>query len=222
MKFQNSIILFLIKFHFPGSHHDYDLNLVEELEFFKNKVLLLERDLQSILDEKEELILSRDSYKLKMERLNEKLNQVLRTNNKSVSSDDNKSFLIDIDSMLMENRFLKEKIKSLDEEKVLLNKKLSKFKDALEKQLPSSSQSSPFSPSSKPLSSLSGPLPSPSAPSGPTSLSASSIVSSKQIEQLISSDALNQLDVTPSNLAHLRSLIIALFEELQVIKYNHY
>lgn len=207
--------------HFPGSHHDYDLNLVEELEFFKNKVLLLERDLQSILDEKEELILSRDSYKLKMERLNEKLNQVLRTNNKSVSSDENKSFLIDIDSMLMENRFLKEKIKSLDEEKILLNKKLVKFKDALEKQLPSSSQSGPFSPSSKPLPSLSGPLSSSSAPSGPASLSASSIVSSKQIEQLISSDALNQLDVTPSNLAHLRSLIIALFEELQVIKYNH-
>ena len=206
--------------HFPGSHHDYDLNLVEELEFFKNKVLLLERDLQSILDEKEELILSRDSYKLKMERLNEKLNQVLRTNNKSVSSDENKSFLIDIDSMLMENRFLKEKIKSLDEEKILLNKKLVKFKDALEKQLPSSSQSGSFSPSSKPLPSLSGPLSSSSAPSGPASLSASSIVSSKQIEQLISSDALNQLDVTPSNLAHLRSLIIALFEELQVIKYN--
>lgn len=52
--------------------------VVAQLETFRNRVSLMEQDLQSILDEKEDLILSRDSYKRKVERLNGKLNELLR------------------------------------------------------------------------------------------------------------------------------------------------
>lgn len=55
----------------------------------------LEIDLQSVIDEKEELVTERDAYKCKVHRLNHELNVLLKGENHSV---------IDIDSLIMENR----------------------------------------------------------------------------------------------------------------------
>jgi hypothetical protein len=53
-------------------------------------------DLQTVLDEKEELITERDAYKCKVHRLNHELNAVLKGDNKK---------LVDIDALVMENRY---------------------------------------------------------------------------------------------------------------------
>lgn len=54
-----------------------------------------ERDLQQVLDEKEELVTERDVYKNKYERLNHELNYILKGDEKRI---------VDIDAMSMENK----------------------------------------------------------------------------------------------------------------------
>ena len=56
----------------------------------------LERDLQQVLDEKEELVTERDVYKNKHERLNQELNYILK-------GDENR--IVDIDALSMENKW---------------------------------------------------------------------------------------------------------------------
>ena len=123
---------------YESRDRNIDMNMITELEFFKNKVILLERDLQSVLDEKEELILSRDSYKLKVERLNHKLSQVMDSGTDTKSAADDT--IVDIDSLFMENRFLKEKIKSFEDENRLLSLRLQKYKEILDKKRTDSSK----------------------------------------------------------------------------------
>ena len=55
----------------------------------------LERDLQQVLDEKEEHVTERDAYKSKYERLNAELNYILKGDEKRV---------VDIDALVMENK----------------------------------------------------------------------------------------------------------------------
>lgn len=55
----------------------------------------MERDLQQILDEKEELVTERDVYRNKYDRLNKELNYILKGDEKRV---------LDIDNLVMENR----------------------------------------------------------------------------------------------------------------------
>ena len=155
---------------YESRDRNIDINIISELEFYKNKVILLERDLQSVLDEKEELILSRDSYKLKVDRLNEKLNNLMRSSYgdpNETTTDDNR--IVDIDSLFMENRFLKEKIKSFEEEKKLISLRLTKYKEILEK---------------KRYDSTKGILALKSSISA-TQLPAGNVITARQIEELI-------------------------------------
>ena len=155
---------------YESRDRNIDINIINELEFYKNKVILLERDLQSVLDEKEELILSRDSYKLKVDRLNEKLNNLMRSSygdTTEPSNEDNR--IVDIDSLFMENRFLKEKIKSFEEEKKLISLRLSKYKEILDK---------------KRYDSTKGILAIKSSISG-TPLPSGNVITARQIEELI-------------------------------------
>jgi len=55
----------------------------------------MERDLQQVLDEKEELVSERDVYRVKYERLNKELNYILKGDEKRV---------LDIDALITENR----------------------------------------------------------------------------------------------------------------------
>ena len=57
----------------------------------------MERDLQQVLDEKEEQETERDAYKTKYERLNTELNFILK-------GDENR--ILDIDALVMENKLV--------------------------------------------------------------------------------------------------------------------
>ena len=56
----------------------------------------LERDLQQVMDEKEELVTERDVYRLKYDRLNKELHYILQGDERRV---------LDVDALIMENRF---------------------------------------------------------------------------------------------------------------------
>ena len=56
----------------------------------------LERDLQQVLDEKEDLETERDAYKNKYDRLNQELNFILKGDERRV---------VDIDALIMENKY---------------------------------------------------------------------------------------------------------------------
>ncbi|CAG2112883.1 unnamed protein product [Medioppia subpectinata] len=177
-----------------------DMNIISEMEFYKNKVILLERDLQSVLDEKEELILNRDSYKLKVDRLNEQLNGLMRSGYSTGGDTAEDNRIVDIDSLFMENRFLKEKIKTFEDEKKLISLRLNKYKEILEKKR---------SQSPKPA------LSSAKTTMASIQLTAGNVITARQVEELIATDALNNMEVTANNLSQLRNLVIALFDGLQ-------
>lgn len=203
--------------------------VVDQLETFRNRVTLMERDLQVILDEKEELILSRDSYKRKADRLNRKLNDILRSSPSKTNGDNNSLKVnsnvrgpvspVDIDSLERENTFLREKLRQTEEEKKLNNLMLSKYKTLLEKSQ-SNKRNLLFSlglSSGKPSESSNQMLEETKASvaeSSNNSLFPTNVVSSRQIQQFIASNGLNHLEVSSASITHLRNLILALFEAL--------
>lgn len=207
--------------------------VVAQLEAFRNRVSLMERDLQVILDEKEELILSRDSYKRKAERLNRKLNDILRSP-VNTHTDSNLSVVpgksstspvpIDIDSLERENSFLKDKLRQMEEEKKLNSLMLTKYKSLLEKSQSTkrsllssviSSSSSSSNQDKRNQGSLVNGFPSGSGTTTvDNSLFPTNVISSRQIQQFIASNGLNHLEVSSASITHLRSLILALFEAL--------
>lgn len=107
--------------HFPAYERE---DLVQQLEAQREKYLQLERDLQQVLDEKEEQETEREAYKTKYERLNTELNFILK-------GDENR--ILDIDALVMENKFLQDKLKQMEEEKTLAMATASKYKNILEK-----------------------------------------------------------------------------------------
>ncbi|CAI9717772.1 Hypothetical predicted protein [Octopus vulgaris] len=107
--------------HFPAYERE---DLVRQLESQKEKYLQLERDLQHVLDEKEEQETERDAYKTKYERLNQELNYILKGDERRI---------LDIDAMVMENRYLQERLKQMEEEKTMAMATASKYKNILER-----------------------------------------------------------------------------------------
>ncbi|XP_053201428.1 serine/threonine-protein kinase pakA-like [Panonychus citri] len=183
-------------------------SLVAQLEMIKQRNCLLEKDMQSLLDEKEELIMIRDAYKAKAERLNGRLNNLLREQSDDQSGDNiNDTKTVDIDSLINENNFLREKISQLEEEKKRLKSLCSKYRNILEKSTPSTS------------SSMFSSLKSSSSSDSKSKLLAdhqalSNVISSKQVQAFIASNNLNNLQLSQATLVHLKSLVIALFESL--------
>ena len=92
------------------------LKQLEALSKIKNQ---LEIDLQSVIDEKEELVTERDAYKCKVHRLNHEFSIFLKGDNHSV---------IDLDSLIMENRFLQEHLLQAQEESKLAYQTISRYK----------------------------------------------------------------------------------------------
>jgi hypothetical protein len=99
-------------------------DIIKRLETLQIKYGNLKRDFQSLLDEKVDLIQERDAYKCKVHRLNHSLAALLK-------SDGYKS--LDVDSLLSENRFLRETLEHTKEEKELANEMGKRYKKALEK-----------------------------------------------------------------------------------------
>ncbi|KAI8789567.1 coiled-coil domain-containing protein 149-B-like isoform X1 [Biomphalaria glabrata] len=107
--------------HFPAHERE---ELVRQLEASREEYVQLERDLQQVLDEKEELVTERAAYRTKYERLNTELNYILGGDEKRI---------VDLDVLIMENRFLQERLKQMEEEKTMAIATVTKYKSILEK-----------------------------------------------------------------------------------------
>ncbi|KAM7362251.1 uncharacterized protein ACRADG_013034 isoform 1-T2 [Cochliomyia hominivorax] len=100
-------------------------NFICHLEQLKKKNAQLAFDLKAVIDEKEELTNERDAYKCKAHRLNHELLVALK------AKDTHPKFL-DIDSIILENKYLNERLKNIEKEVELTKHSLSKYKTMLE------------------------------------------------------------------------------------------
>ncbi|NWJ01396.1 CC149 protein, partial [Crypturellus undulatus] len=116
--------------HFAAHERE---DLVQQLEKAREQTESLRLDLQSALDELEDLKEERSFYQDKADRLNQELNHVLGGHENRI---------IDIDALCMENRYLQERKINLQEEINLLKSNITKYKNALERRKNSSRSSS--------------------------------------------------------------------------------
>lgn len=79
--------------------------LIDQLEGLKKKNAQLQFDFRSLLDEKEEIVTERDAFKCKAHRLNHELSVTLKG-----------SETIDIDALVLENKFMQERVNNLESE----------------------------------------------------------------------------------------------------------
>ncbi|XP_075145761.1 uncharacterized protein LOC142220472 [Haematobia irritans] len=100
-------------------------NFICHLEQLKKKNAQLAFDLKAVIDEKEELINERDAYKCKAHRLNHELLVSLKAKEKHPK-------LLDIDSIILENKYLNERLKHIESEVELTKQAVSKYKTILE------------------------------------------------------------------------------------------
>ncbi|KAM4053980.1 coiled-coil domain-containing protein 149 isoform 4-T4 [Anomaloglossus baeobatrachus] len=156
-------------------------DLVLQLEKAREQMESLEHDLRAALDELEDVKQERSFFQDKSERLNQELNHVLGGH---------ETRIIDIDALCMENRYLQERLKQLQEEVNLQKSNIVKYKNALEKRKNSKSSSKSTS------SALTG------------------VLSAKQVQQLLSEDHGCSLPATPQSISDLKSLATALLETI--------
>ncbi|XP_026851107.1 uncharacterized protein LOC6587654 isoform X1 [Drosophila persimilis] len=100
-------------------------NFICHLENLKKKNAQLAFDFKAIIDEKEELITERDAYKCKAHRLNHELFVALRAKKTHPK-------LLDIDGVLLENKYLHERVKIQEGELDLTKQSISKYKSMLD------------------------------------------------------------------------------------------
>ncbi|KAJ8026370.1 hypothetical protein HOLleu_34192 [Holothuria leucospilota] len=162
--------------HFPAHERE---SLVAQLEAAREQVENLERDMVAKIDELQEHVTERDFFRRKADHLNEELNYVLGGNEKRI---------VDIDALITENKYLKERLTQAQEEKSHAQATVSKYKNALEKR-----RGKGF------LKSSSG---------------GSLVLSQKQVENLLSDSKASSLPVTSTTIADLHSLSRALLETI--------
>ncbi|RZF40904.1 hypothetical protein LSTR_LSTR015060 [Laodelphax striatellus] len=165
----------------PGHQRE---ELVARLEAAGARCMQLEADVRGLLDDKEELEKECDAYRCKAHRLNHQLATLLRSR---ADPHNNALRTVDIDALVMENRYLQERLEQLQEEKELSQQTLSKYKAMLEKKRQKGSL--------KLGNSGGGGL----------------VVSHKQVHQLLNDEG----PPAENALAELRSLCLALLEALQ-------
>ncbi|XP_030370550.1 coiled-coil domain-containing protein 149 [Scaptodrosophila lebanonensis] len=100
-------------------------NYICHLETLKKKNAQLAFDFKAIIDEKEELITERDAYKCKAHRLNHELFVALKANEAHPK-------FLDIDGVLLENKYLHERVKHQENELELTKESVNKYKTMLE------------------------------------------------------------------------------------------
>ncbi|XP_015272238.1 PREDICTED: coiled-coil domain-containing protein 149 isoform X2 [Gekko japonicus] len=99
-------------------------DLVQQLERAREQIETLQHDLQAALDELQDIKEERSFYQDKSDRLNQELNHVLGGHINRI---------IDVDALCMENRYLHERLKQIQEEVNLLKSNIVKYKNALER-----------------------------------------------------------------------------------------
>ncbi|NXT69971.1 CC149 protein, partial [Chaetops frenatus] len=162
--------------HFAAHERE---DLVQQLEKAREQIETLRYDLQAALDELQDVKEERSVYQDKSDRLNQELNHVLGGHENRI---------IDIDALCMENRYLQERLKQLQEEVNLLKSSITKYKNALERRKKSKTHSRSSS------SALTG------------------VLSAKQVQELLSEDHGCSLPATPQSISDLKSLATALLE----------
>ncbi|XP_077157624.1 coiled-coil domain-containing protein 149 isoform X2 [Paroedura picta] len=156
-------------------------DLVQQLEKAREQIETLQHDLQAATDELQDTKEERLFYQDKSDRLNQELNHVLGGHINRI---------IDVDALCMENRYLHERLKQIQEEVNLLKSNIVKYKNALERRKNSKTNSKSNS------SALTG------------------VLSAKQVQELLSEDHGCSLPATPQSISDLKSLATALLETI--------
>ncbi|KFQ43937.1 Coiled-coil domain-containing protein 149, partial [Nestor notabilis] len=164
--------------HFAAHERE---DLVQQLEKAREQIETLRYDLQAALDELQDVKEERSFYQDKSDRLNQELNHVLGGHENRI---------IDVDALCMENRYLQERLKQLQEEVNLLKSNITKYKTALERRKNSKTHGRSSS------SALTG------------------VLSAKQVQELLSEDHGCSLPATPQSISDLKSLATALLETI--------
>ncbi|CAM5109369.1 unnamed protein product [Eretmochelys imbricata] len=164
--------------HFAAHERE---DLVQQLEKAREQIETLEHDLQAALDELQDVKEERSSYQDKADRLNQELNRILGGHENRI---------IDVDALCMENRYLQERLKQLQEEVNLLKSNIAKYKNALERRKNSKIHNR----------------------SGSSALTG--VLSAKQVQELLSEDHGCSLPATPQSISDLKSLATALLETI--------
>ncbi|XP_046708428.1 coiled-coil domain-containing protein 149-A isoform X2 [Silurus meridionalis] len=164
--------------HFPAHEREDLVRLLEEAGLQREE---LENSLKAVSDELEDVKAERTVYKEKADRLNLELNHVLGGGGKRI---------VDVDALCMENRYLHERLKQIQEEVSLLKANIMKYKNALDRRKNTKT-------------------------SGKSNTSAlTGVLSAKQVQDLLSEDNGCGLPVTPQSLSDLKSLAMALLETI--------
>nr|XP_057924860.1 coiled-coil domain-containing protein 149-A isoform X2 [Doryrhamphus excisus] len=163
--------------HFPAHERE---DLVCRLERAGLQMEEMEHNAKALTDELQDVKAERGVYREKAERLNVELNHILGNR---------EARIIDLDALCMENRYLHERFKQLQEEVNLLKSNIMKYKTALERRKNSSNNGKSNSP-------LTG------------------VLSAKQVQQMLLEEHGCSLPATPQSISDLKSLATALLETI--------
>lgn len=164
--------------HFPAHERE---DLVQQLEKTQQQIEQLDHDYQAAVDELQDVTVERSFYQEKSGRLNQEINHILGGHENRI---------IDVDALCMENRYLHEHLKQIQEEVNILKNNISKYKNALER------KKNPKSSGRSSSSALTG------------------VLSAKQVQELLSEDHGCSLPATPQSISDLKSLATALLETI--------
>ncbi|XP_061769523.1 coiled-coil domain-containing protein 149-A isoform X2 [Nerophis ophidion] len=163
--------------HFPAHERE---DLVRRLERAGLQMEEMENNVKALTDELQDVKAERGVYREKAERLNIELNHILGNR---------EARIIDIDALCMENRYLHERFKQLQEEVNLLKSNIMKYKSALERR----KNSSNYGKSNSPLT---------------------GVLSAKQVQEMLLEEHGCSLPATPQSISDLKSLATALLETI--------
>lgn len=165
--------------HFPAHERE---DLVQQLEKAREQNEELEHSLKAATDELQDVRAERNVFQDKAHRLNLEINHILGNH---------EARIIDVDALCMENRYLHERFKQLQDEVNLLKSNIMKYKSALE----SRKNCKTYGRNSS--SALTG------------------VLSAKEVQELLLSDDNGcSLPVTPQSITDLKSLATALLETI--------
>ncbi|XP_034020348.1 coiled-coil domain-containing protein 149-A isoform X2 [Thalassophryne amazonica] len=164
--------------HFPAHERE---DLVRQLERAGLQMEEMEHNTKALTDELQDVKAERAVFSEKAERLNVELNHILGNN---------EARIIDIDALCMENRYLHDRFRQVQEEVNLLKSNIMKYKTALERRKNSGAYGkSNHSP-------LTG------------------VLSAKQVQEMLLEDQGCSLPATPQSISDLKSLATALLETI--------
>lgn len=164
--------------HFPAHERE---DLVRQLEKAALHREELEHSLKTVSDELQDVKAERTVFKEKSERLNLELNHILGGQEKRI---------IDVDALCMENKYLHERLKQVQEEVSLLKSNIQKYKTALDRRK------------------------NPEIGGKSNSRSLTGVLSPKQVHGFLSEENGCSLPATPQSISDLKSLATALLETI--------